>query len=340
MKLKGLTKLALSGVALAAVAATLGTSTYAWYVSNSTATVSGITGGTNTTPSGSLLLNVLSKSDQDIITAANAWSNKINYSQFTVKGETLLTPVTKDTATITPTDNPTGWHDKANLAVSTSSAYGYFMFGAQQSDTAKSKITLTFGIANTSTATPTQTAYYSADNITPGTDGATAAGSTFTEDFIFALKFDLRVVELGDSGLTLASALTNNAFGSTLAADSFRKQDDLNTKYAVKDGWCDNGDAHKYYKALTTDNTTSSTSGQTTTTTIDGGETVSESILSNGSIDLQLKDGKKYVIVVRYWLDGADPQCFDSTINQKFALDMQMVATAPGQSESYYNSAA
>ena len=44
MKLKGLTKLALSGAALAAVAATLGTSTYAWYVTNAKAKVDGING--------------------------------------------------------------------------------------------------------------------------------------------------------------------------------------------------------------------------------------------------------------------------------------------------------
>ena len=46
MKLKGLTKLILAGTALAATAATLTTSTYAWYVTNSTVTVSGIDGTT------------------------------------------------------------------------------------------------------------------------------------------------------------------------------------------------------------------------------------------------------------------------------------------------------
>jgi len=54
MKLKGLTKLALSGVALAAVAATLGTSTYAWYVTNAKATVDGVQGASKAIGAGSI----------------------------------------------------------------------------------------------------------------------------------------------------------------------------------------------------------------------------------------------------------------------------------------------
>ncbi len=56
MKLKGLTKLALSGAALAAVAATLGTSTYAWYVTNAKAKVDGINGQAKSIGSGTILV--------------------------------------------------------------------------------------------------------------------------------------------------------------------------------------------------------------------------------------------------------------------------------------------
>ena len=41
---KGLRKLILSGTALAAVAATLGTSTYAWYTANETVSATNING--------------------------------------------------------------------------------------------------------------------------------------------------------------------------------------------------------------------------------------------------------------------------------------------------------
>jgi len=348
MKLKGLTKLALSGVALAAVAATLGTSTYAWYVSNSTATVTGITGGTNTDPAGSLLFNKLVLNEGNI-TAFSSWTNKLNFEDLAVKQNTLLKPTTKDVSGYTPSGSgitATGWHDKGLRPTAvdidpeaTDNAYGYFMFGAQQSDQAKSKITATFGIANTSTATPTQTAYVSKTDITPGVSGATAAGNSFTEDFIYALKFDVRVVALG-TGTNLTTAISNGTARGTLAADSFKQRDNLNATYAVKSGWCSNGNAHAYYKELSTDDLNATTTGEgddaVTTYTIKGGESVAE-YSTDGTITLSLTGGTPYVIVVRYWLDGADAQCFDSTINQKFTLDIKMVASLPGDTENYYN---
>ena len=58
MKKSRITKLALSGAAVAALAATFSTSTYAWYVSNKTATVGTATGATaGSTADGSILLS-------------------------------------------------------------------------------------------------------------------------------------------------------------------------------------------------------------------------------------------------------------------------------------------
>ena len=57
MKLKGLTKLVLAGTALAATAATLTTSTYAWYVTNNKVEATGVSGATaGSTVAGSLLI--------------------------------------------------------------------------------------------------------------------------------------------------------------------------------------------------------------------------------------------------------------------------------------------
>jgi len=95
MKLRGLTKLALSGVALAAVAATLGTSTYAWYVSNTTATVSGAQGSTaGAETTGSLY------AASESMHASGQWSNKIALASGTdYTAATQLVPVTKVTST-------------------------------------------------------------------------------------------------------------------------------------------------------------------------------------------------------------------------------------------------
>ena len=53
MKKSRITKLALSGAAVAALAATFSTSTYAWYVSNKTANVTAVAGSTASSGVGS-----------------------------------------------------------------------------------------------------------------------------------------------------------------------------------------------------------------------------------------------------------------------------------------------
>lgn len=56
MKLKGITKLVLAGTALAATAATLTTSTYAWYVTNASVEAKGVSGSVASTSTGSLYI--------------------------------------------------------------------------------------------------------------------------------------------------------------------------------------------------------------------------------------------------------------------------------------------
>lgn len=57
MKLKGITKLVLAGTALAATAATLTTSTYAWYVTNAKVDATGVSGKVAATSTGSLFIS-------------------------------------------------------------------------------------------------------------------------------------------------------------------------------------------------------------------------------------------------------------------------------------------
>ncbi len=87
MKLKGLTKLALSGVALAAVAATLGTSTYAWYVTNAKATVDGVQGASKAIGAGSIFVaqNAVKPTDTSSATYAAdlaAYNNAHGHTDF------------------------------------------------------------------------------------------------------------------------------------------------------------------------------------------------------------------------------------------------------------------
>ena len=65
MKKSRIAKLALMGASITALAATLTTSTYAWYVSNKTATVSSVAGQTNATAGdGSIALSTTGQANQ------------------------------------------------------------------------------------------------------------------------------------------------------------------------------------------------------------------------------------------------------------------------------------
>lgn len=100
---KNLTKLALSGVALAAVAATLGTSTYAWYTTNPTVSANNIVGASSDTGSSSIFISKDSEADKDwsasvtfgVTEFASAsmlplqYANAGKFTQIDASGETL-----------------------------------------------------------------------------------------------------------------------------------------------------------------------------------------------------------------------------------------------------------
>ena len=337
MKLKGLTKLALSGVALAAVAATLGTSTYAWYVSNSTATVSGITGSSASVNSGNILVSQLT-TENDVLKETGGWTNILN--SVTLKSTPALNPVTQDGNSFTPkiSDStadgyiaPTGWHDISKTPVAANVAYGYYAFGLQSS--AKAAADLKFGIENSTTQAnfKFQTAY-NLEGLNAATTGI-ALNDQFTSDFINALKLEVFVTELTASS-TIATAQASGKVGAYNANSCYNTS--LAAPYAgittanTGDGTkiVTGGDAHAYYKKLSNENVTG--------TTIDGGESSAVTLndLSSGKVEISLPFGtnsevKKYVVLVRYWLEGTDTDCFDSCINQSFALNFELEAKTP-----------
>ena len=329
MKLKGLTKLALSGVALAAVAATLGTSTYAWYVANSKAEVNNISGQSNTSTAGSLLINQLKNVSDNVTADSTKWTNKIDYDNLAFKKDTALNPVTRDGADFIPAgkkmsgteqvdktaEDATGWHDISNVEVAPTSAFGYFLIGVKTSDSTKRTVNMYIGIQN-NTASPTAQVAYTADTgVTP--TGVTA-GNTFFEDFVYALKFDFHYQELTTN--TVNTYLTNGTttggnFTKHTAynAESFQNLAQSGSYSPLTDAKTD-GNAHAYYKALSVDNVSGSSiiGGET-----DGGTTYS-------STPFVLTKDTEYVLVVRYWLDGADQQCFDSCMGQSFKLSIKL----------------
>lgn len=326
MKLKGLTKLALSGVALAAVAATLGTSTYAWYVSNSVATVAGMSGATAGTESGNVMVcQLTAAAETGILSRTGNWGNKL--TEVTLQNTPNLNPVSKDVTGFTPETSGTGWHDKDLNPVQNpdTTAYGYYAFGLWSTDA--TSIDVQFGVANTTSTFKYQTAYANV-----GTGGL-GVNDTFTVDALNALRVELFQYEFKDSNAetaTLATAMASTAIGQYCPADTFYKTD-LSAKYAgptttpsgnvLTKG--DNVDAHKYFKEIMNEDPKGGTSEATATALTSGKQNLTIGQTTTGTGTDAVTTNNKYIIVLRYWLEGTDKECFDSCIGQTFAFNLE-----------------
>ncbi|MCR5112629.1 MAG: hypothetical protein K6A63_01690 [Acholeplasmatales bacterium] len=333
MKFKSLTKLALSGVALAAVAATLGTSTYAWYVSNAEATVAGVNGATAGSTSGNLLVSqVAVAANEGKVTETGAWGS--NLSSVSAKQTPNLNPVTKDTTGeggIAPETGATGWHDKDNAAVAKTSAYGYYAFGVWSTD--KVAADMAVGVANTTTdaSFKYQTAY-----TTEGLNAETTSigvNDSFTVDFLQAIRVEIFLAPLytGDSALTLSAMTTDTySLGEYCPADTFYKTD-FSGAYALKtisgSKFVTGGNAHTYYNAVLGKNAAGGITPAATDTLTSGKESLSLPKNTNGTTEDTSDDtAQKYVVVLKYWLEGTDTDCFDSCGGQSFAINLKLTA--------------
>lgn len=309
-------KLFLSVAALAVCAATLVSTTFAWYVSNSEATVSGVTGATaGAATEGNLMVAQVAIAAADgTITESGNWGNKLT----SVSASSLpdLSPVTKDdeTKNMVPTSNATGWHDVEGLPVAefddtnltTSVAYGYFAFGIWSTE--KTKINLDLGVSNTTSgALTTQTLYNTAGQPTAkaatGTPSAKVGlNEAFTMDAVQALR-----VEILTAPLTGANLLTTDFTSlGVMDAASFLKSD-LSAAYATDTTkFATGGDANAYYAAVAG-------------TAPVGGTAAKDEVADIANITLA--KNTKTVVLVRYWLEGTDEQCFDSCVAQSFAFN-------------------
>lgn len=109
MKLKGLTKLVLAGTALAATAATLTTSTYAWYVVNTTVKAEGLSGATAGTNIGGSVL--ISYADTDTLRPVE-YTTKLDFTTDSKVSDGELLPVTKSEAQYALTTDTTFQENK------------------------------------------------------------------------------------------------------------------------------------------------------------------------------------------------------------------------------------
>lgn len=301
MKLKGLTKLALSGVALAAVAATLGTSTYAWYVTNATATASGVTGTAQAGGTGNVLVAQASTADSKVNGHGEFKQNIVfdstNYTSTTTAAGLLpTTPVTASgtystTTPATSITSTTVWVDKEGT---TQSSGNYVKFDIWLLSTSKTTVKMSYTISNTtaSNAVKNQLAYANT-----GLPTDVSQGDSFAVNFIDALRMsvtaDAAKIMVGEDEQTTAIydvAASASATSSTYAS------------------YTTGGSANQYLGAVL---------GATEVITT-GPTAISQ---TTKEISLKVTANEEAKLTFYIWLEGTDDQCFDSCNGQSFGID-------------------
>lgn len=320
MKLKGLTKLALSGVALAAVAATLGTSTYAWYVTNSTATVGNIQGTAQAGGTGSILVAEAQATGGK--NGHGAWAKNIetlntnNYaSTTTASGLIPATPVSAvagvGTSTLSSTpatslDSNTKWVNSKGVEIANTEKR-FLEFDVWVLSTDTTSVNFSFAIDNTtaSTAIKTQIAYTGT-----GLPSGVTQGQTFAVNIVDALRVGYTQYTYDSTAATSTTALEGTK-GASKIFDA--AQASSSSVVATGANFAENdGNAHTYYESVLGSNDYILTTGPTLAT----GSTFSITVEKNIETRLHF-----YV-----WLEGTDTCCFDSCNGQSFKLGLQFEA--------------
>lgn len=214
-------KLVLSGLALAATAATLSTSTYAWYVSNDNAKVTGantaVTGGE---VGGNLLVAantvVDGKDTADIYSSSADISNGL--ANVTLNPFHLVKTTEGETTTYS-------YVNEKGETVGEAAACQVFKFWVLSSEKTEIYVSTTAANTTTSSEIVKQTSYnksYSA--------GSTAVNSQFYVDAGNALRYS---VQIGAD-----------------AAPTFYDNDKFTSTYTALSGAATGGNAHQYYNAI------------------------------------------------------------------------------------------
>lgn len=292
-----ITKLALSGVALAATAATLATSTYAWYTTNTSVGTNAI--GTTTASTGDA--SILIKGNKEGAT----WKQTLVAGDLVLSGNTdNLLPTSYKNAATGETSVTAGWYTKTNTAEATPNKIS-FSLSLKTVPTAhdvKVKIS-SITVANTTA---------DADGVTPGNQLPTTenllTGTAYSGDVLDALAIRVASSSYEDSE-TLESDHSNsvlNAAGYSLAPGNgivTKASADTHTAATYIDGYT----AHTYVNAILADSVKNTTSDVTN--------------LTDGSVYFYLPaSGKALTLTFDIYLDGANEKCFDVLKGQTFTV--------------------
>jgi hypothetical protein len=309
MKLKGLTKLALSGVALAAVAATLGTSTYAWYVTNSSATVDGIQGAAKAGGLGNVLVaensstatsghgdfvQELTLSSVNITTTTTGANGLIPAHPIVGYDSTAITTsATAATAAEIGAGTDVTWVDEKGKAIE-SGKTAFIEFDVWVLSTDATTVKFTYAIDNvTDSANLANQIAYAGTGLPTGV----SEGDTFNVNILDALRMNVYQTNV-TSGDVADGSLVRNIYDVAAAATT--------TANTSGNTYTSGGTANTYYTAVLGDSSDiikTELTGVTTKTT-----------------DITVKKNTPTKLNFKIWLEGTDNQCFDSCSGQEFEI--------------------
>ena len=313
MKKSRIAKLSLMGASIAALAATLTTSTYAWYVSNKVATVKAGTGHTGTAGAdGSVLLTWSIPQNGE-----PTWSKELSFTD-TANGapniaNVKLTPCHYDTNGFYGITSTGTKPTQALSANSTSDAGSYLQFTIYAKTESATPISVTPSIVinNTTTALTglSQLAYVGTDNGSP-----VATGTNFVYNCLDALYVKQTASASTGSG--------NSATQGALTAESYvaASKTGVRGSSTVTTGWtaAGEGNAHNYFKAVSG----ASSVWASAPACLDADDT--DNNLTAGSLSNLVLTTTPLALTYVIYLDGGDVDCFNSCAGQAISFELQL----------------
>ena len=290
MKKSRITKLALSGAAVAALAATFSTSTYAWYVSNKEANVTKTSANTGS-----------ANADSSVLLS---WSSSANFGKeinFTTSpnaptiSSLAFQPVHEDSSSFYGVG--TDGYSRATSAATANTQYLQFTLYAKTESATGVDVTVSFTMNNTTVANSSINQIAMVD-ATKGAPTGIAQGANFYKDAIDAMYVR--------QSYTVADTPTTE----TIAASSLLNSSTLTSGKAA------GGNAHDYYKNVqgwdadgdgTYDHTLWAEAAPAVT------QKNSADITAFSTVHLTTT---ALAITYTIWLDGGDTDCFNSCANQ------------------------
>jgi len=330
MKLKG--KLILSCAALAAVATTAFSTTYAWYTANSTVTANGISASTAQAASDALQISL----------DGNTWSASVDLTS-KLTGKTALVPVErtavdksvgtyktwdpnnnapKDAAIDTPVGSVVQFDLYfRNIGVASSSV--------QVSGAAIANVSKVSAAENAAAGLPTQKLLSDIGSYT------TAANPTYTVDILRALDLEIAIqtIVIDEGKVVSVSSLTGENANSVTTWTSANTLDyslhgshDKTSVYkdTLDEDAASGYNAHTYYNAV---------KGANITTT---GAAEGTNFAPSNDAMIKLSDTTGQTIVKTTWtiyLNGWNKACFDACKGQNITMSLTFNAVAPQQNQ-------